>query len=249
MNKTSLALAALLATGLSAGAAQAFDLSSAFSAGAKLLSASTLSDDDAKSLSLATIKESDSKSRVAPASSAYAKRLARVTRDFRNEDGLQLNYKVYLTKDVNAFCTADGSVRVYSGLMDMMSDDELRFVLGHEIGHAKLGHVRKQLQLAYATSAARDAAVATGNATAAQLSQSAVGALAEALINAQFSQKEETDADAYGMGFMKRHSFNPHAAVTAMSKIEGLGGSHSWLSDHPATSDRIQHLRQLAGEG
>lgn len=247
MNKTPLVLAALLAS-LSLGAAQAFDLSSAFSAGAKLLSAGTLSDDDAKSLSMATIKESDGKSRVAPASNAYAKRLARVTRDFRSEDGLQLNYKVYLTKDVNAFCTADGSVRVYSGLMDMMNDDELRFVLGHEIGHAKLGHVRKQLQVAYASSAARDAAVATGNATAAQLSQSALGDLAEALVNAQFSQKEETEADTYGMGFMKRHSFNPHAAVTAMSKIQTLSNDHSWLADHPATSERVKHLRQLAGE-
>jgi metalloprotease len=246
MNKTPLALAALLTASLSLGSAQAFDLSSAFSAGAKLLSASTLTDDDAKSLSLATIKESDSKSRVAPASNAYSKRLARVTHSFRNEDGLQLNYKVYLTKDVNAFCTADGSVRVYSGLMDMMTDDELRFVLGHEIGHAKLGHVRKQLQVAYASSAARDAAVATGNTTVTQLSQSSLGDLAEALVNAQFSQKEENEADAYGMSFMKRHGFKPQAAVTAMTKIQGLSDSHSWLADHPATSDRIAHLRQLA---
>jgi putative metalloprotease len=33
------------------------------------------------------------------------------------------------------FATADGSVRVYSGLMDIMDDNELLAVIGHEIGH------------------------------------------------------------------------------------------------------------------
>jgi putative metalloprotease len=35
---------------------------------------------------------------------------------------------------VNAFATADGTIRIYSGLMEMMTDDELIFVIGHEIG-------------------------------------------------------------------------------------------------------------------
>ncbi|BEV72618.1 M48 family metallopeptidase [Paludibacterium sp. THUN1379] len=237
----------MLLVALAATPSHAIDLNGMLSAGMKLASATTLSDDDAKSLSLASIKQEDAKSRIAPANNKYSKRLAKLTRDMQNEDGLKLNYKVYLTKDVNAFCTADGSVRVYSGLMDMMNDDELRFVLGHEIGHAKLGHVRKALQVAYATSAARDAAAAT-DGTAAQLSQSALGDLAEAVVNAQFSQKEETDADAYGVGFLKKHQYDLHAAVTSMSKIQTISDDHSWLADHPASSDRVANLKKLVGE-
>ena len=38
---------------------------------------------------------------------------------------------------------ANGCVRVYSGLMDMMTDNEVEAVLGHELGHVALGHSRK----------------------------------------------------------------------------------------------------------
>ncbi len=49
-------------------------------------------------------------------------------------------------------------VRVYSGLMDVMNDNEVEGVLGHEMGHVALGHTRKAMQVAYATVAARTAA-------------------------------------------------------------------------------------------
>ncbi|MFN3432343.1 MAG: ABC transporter substrate-binding protein, partial [Candidatus Sericytochromatia bacterium] len=52
---------------------------------------------------------------------ARLERLARLTAKHVNEDGMKLNFKVYLSKEVNANATADGSIRVYSGLMDMMN--------------------------------------------------------------------------------------------------------------------------------
>ena len=56
-----------------------------------------------------------------------------------------------MTKDVNAWAMANGCVRVYSGLMDMMNDNEVRGVVGHEMGHVALGHTKKAMQVAYAT--------------------------------------------------------------------------------------------------
>ena len=38
-----------------------------------------------------------------------------------------------MTSDVNAWAMANGCVRVYSGLMDMMNDNEIEGVLGHEL--------------------------------------------------------------------------------------------------------------------
>ena len=35
---------------------------------------------------------------------------------------------------LNAFACADGSVRVFSSLMDIMTDEELLGVIGHEVG-------------------------------------------------------------------------------------------------------------------
>ncbi len=50
---------------------------------------------------------------------------------------------------------ANGCIRVYSGLMDMMDDNEVEGMLGHEMGHVALGHTRKAMQVAFGTTAAR----------------------------------------------------------------------------------------------
>ncbi|STL35893.1 peptidase, M48B family [Escherichia coli] len=42
---------------------------------------------------------------------------------------------------------ANGCVRVYSGLMDMMNDNEIEGVLGHELGHVALGHSLAEMKL------------------------------------------------------------------------------------------------------
>ncbi|MCP5762619.1 metalloprotease LoiP, partial [Klebsiella pneumoniae] len=73
-----------------------------------------------------------------------------------------VNYKVYMAKDVNAFAMANGCIRVYSGLMDMMTDNEVEAVIGHEMGHVALGHVKKGMQVALGTNAVRAAAASAG---------------------------------------------------------------------------------------
>lgn len=228
--------------------AQALDLGSALNAASDLGKAATLSDDDVKAVAAKASVYQDAKNQVAPKGSKYAKRLAKIVAGLENEDGMQLNFKVYLTNDINAFAMADGTVRVFSGLLDKFTDDEVRFVIGHEVGHVKLGHSKKGLQVAYAASAARSAGSAAGG-TAAALSESAVGDISEKLINAQFSQSQESDADAYSLEFMKRHSYNPKAAVSALRKLQEIGGNdHSLFSSHPASGDRADKIEAKIGK-
>ncbi|KAG1474686.1 hypothetical protein G6F54_014274 [Rhizopus delemar] len=67
----------------------------------------------------------DKDNQVVAGNDPYAQRLAKITQGLANEDGLNLNFKVYRTADVNAWAMANGCVRVYTGLMDMASDDEV----------------------------------------------------------------------------------------------------------------------------
>ena len=207
--------------------------------------AATFSDDDAKRMADQAAAYHDSHNKLSSPNSKYSKRLARIVKGLTSEDGLALNFRVYETKEVNAFAMANGTVRVYSGLLDRMSDDEVRSVIGHEIGHVKLGHSKKATQMAMADSAARQGASATGG-TAALLNQSELADFSEELLNAQFSQKQESEADGYSVSFMKRHKWNAKANITAMQKLMALeSGSHSMLDSHPATSDRIKHIQSL----
>ena len=95
-------------------------------------------------------------------------------------DGLKLNFGVYEVIDVNAFACGDGSVRICAGLMDVMTDEEVMAVVGHEIGHVVHTDSKDAMKNAYLRSAVKNAAGAA-NDKVAKLTDSELGAMAEAL--------------------------------------------------------------------
>lgn len=181
----------ILALGIAATltGCQNMDSNALLSSGAEAFQAYSLSDAQVKSLSDQACKEMDSKATLSPASSEYSKRLNKIAAALGdNINGQPVNYKVYETKDVNAFAMANGCIRVYSGLMDIMNDNEVEAVIGHEMGHVALGHVKKGMQVALGTNAVRAAAASAGGIVG-SLSQSQLGDLGEKLVNSQFSQR------------------------------------------------------------
>jgi putative metalloprotease len=226
---------------LAAGQAVAIDFGKALGSGANAAKGLSLSDEDVRAQADQACTWMDEHNKVAPASDPYAKRLAKLTQGVSSEDGIALDYKVYLVRDVNAFAMANGCVRVFAGLMDKASDDEIRGVLGHEIGHAKLGHTKAKMKAAYLARAAREG-VAASDGKAGALASSSLGGLAEDFVNAQFSQKEESEADAYGYAFMTRHHYDPEALVTLFKKLPSGGGL---MSSHPASPDRAAKIEAL----
>jgi len=237
--------AAVLAVVLAAGSAQAIDLGGALKSGTDAAKGMSLSDDDVRRMADQACTWSDEHNKVAPAGDKYAKRLQKLTAGLDDEDGIKLSFKIYLVRDVNAFAMANGCVRVMAGLMDIASDDEIRAVIGHEIGHAKLGHTKAKMRTALMTSAAREGVAATGGKAGA-IASSELGGLAEAFVNAQFSQKEEGEADKYGYAFMVRHKYDPNAMVSMLKKLPAGGGL---LSSHPSSPERAKKIETLVAKG
>jgi metalloprotease len=213
-------------------------------AGSSALKAATLSDAEVKDLSEKSCAALDAKSTIAAPKSKDAQRLAKIVKGMpKAVNGTPINYKVYVTKDVNAWAMNNGCVRVYTGLMALMNDDEVRGVIGHEIGHVALGHSKTSMQTAYAASAARQAAASAGNATIAALSASQLGDLGEKLINAQFSQVQESAADDYSFDLLKAAKLKLEGLASAFEKLAKLGDNNSMLSSHPSSTDRAKHIR------
>ncbi|MCL2760441.1 MAG: M48 family metallopeptidase [Desulfuromonadales bacterium] len=219
-------------------------LDGAISAGGSAWKAATLSDKDVKELSDRACAEVDQQSKIAPPNSKYTVRLQKIMKGMPSEiNGHKLQYKVYMTRDINAWAMGNGCVRVYSALMDMMTDDEIRGVIGHEIGHVALGHSKKAMQTAYAATAARQVASASGNSIATSINSSQLGDLSEKFINAQFSQKQESAADDYSFDLLTKSGFKREGLVTAFQKLAKMGDSSSMLNSHPASSARAKHIQ------
>lgn len=223
------------------------DVMTAVDAGRDAVKAITLSDQDVYDIAAKSAQLADKKHVVAPLDNKYAKRLNGLVAQQYQDGNLKFNYAVYISPEVNAFAMADGTIRIYSGLMDMLNDGELRFVIGHEMGHVVKNHIKKKIQLAYAASAVRKG-VASQNSAAGEVARSAIGGLTETLMNAQFSQLEEKEADDYGLVFLKRENYSTPDAVSALRKIAKLSKGHSFLSSHPDPEKRADRLQaQLEG--
>ncbi|MBO6171985.1 MAG: M48 family metallopeptidase [Bacteroidales bacterium] len=256
MKKFIIILAAAMMT---VSCSEQFNAAYLLSSGAKIAQAATLSDEQIQAYVGQYIKQLDAQNTVLPESNAYVKRVRNLTKGITSVDNVPLNFKVYQTNDVNAFACADGSVRIYTGLLDRMTDDEVLGVVGHEIGHVALKHSKKQFQAALRNSAIRDAVVSTGGAVAV-LTASQLGDIGEALLSAKFSRKQESQADDYGYQFLVDHGKNPWAMAMAFEELLNMstGGSSSGtqaasgtsvsdlFSDHPATQDRINKMATRA---
>jgi len=180
-----------------------------------------------------------------------AERFEKLVKGLENYDGLKLDFKLYCVIEENAFACPNGSIRVLAGLMDVMTDDELLGIIGHEIGHIKNGDSKDAMKNAYMTMAAKEAIGSTSSG-AAKLTDGQFGALGEALIGAQYSQKQEYAADDYGYQFLIDNGHDPAAMASALRKIEQMSASldkiNQLFSSHPDSGKRAQRLEDRGGK-
>lgn len=214
------------------------------------LTAATLTNAQIIELSRQSVAQMDKENKINTGS--YQRRLEKLMAGITQVEGMTLNLKVYETKEINAFACGDGSIRVYSGLMDVMNDDQLMAIIGHEIGHVVHKDTKSAMQRAYAVLAARGVVAAAGG-VAGTIAESAIGGLAEQYVSAQFSQKQEFAADDYGFKFATQHGRDPYAMATALEKLVELSNSSSqasyvakMFSSHPDSKIRAQKMREKA---
>lgn len=231
-----------------------FNLKKAVSGAAKVTKAVTLSDEQMADYVKEYIDWMDEHNQVCADDDPYTVRLKKLTEGLTDVEGIPLNFKVYYVIDVNAFACADGSVRIFSSLMDIMSDEELLGVIGHEVGHVAHRDSKKGFRTALLTSALKDGISSQGGKAAA-LTDSQLGDLSEALVNATYSQKQERDADDYGYEFLKKSGKNPWAMALSFRKLKQLqeeaGAKKSsklnqLFSTHPDLDARIQRMEDRA---
>ena len=141
------------------------------------------------------------------------------------------------------------SVHVTTGLMKILNtEDEIAGVLGHEIGHVKLGHYGQGVGRALAWNVAGILLGRIGGlgGVAAQTA----GQIGANLIESGFSREQEVEADDYGTELLKKAGYDPYGLYNAMKafKDNNFVTQPDGFNSHPPTDRRLQHLQAKAAE-
>ena len=141
------------------------------------------------------------------------------------------------------------SVHVTTGLMRILNtEEEIAGVLGHEIGHVRLGHYSKGVSRAVGWAIAGNLLGRIGGwgGVAAQ----AAGQIGANLAESGFSRGQEVEADDYGTELLKRAGYDPYGLYNAMKafKDNKYITQPDGFNSHPPTDRRLQHLQEKAKE-
>jgi len=176
----------------------------------------------------------------------------------------QLPYEfVVLNNSVpNAWALPGGKIAVNRGLLtELRSEAELAAVLGHEIVHAAARHGAKAqergtlLQVGMAA-AQIGAAVSDVDTNIAGLLIQGAGVGAQ-LVQQKYGRDQESEADKYGMKYMKAAGYDPQGAVTLQETFVRLtqqegAKKQSWLeglfASHPPSTERVEQNKQTLAE-
>lgn len=169
--------------------------------------------------------------------------------------GLHWDFAVIKSPEVNAFVVPGGHVVVYTGLLQMIkNEDELAAVLAHEAAHVLARHAAERMTQGSVMELLRFMAFWGLGVPIPQ------GPLV-AMFFLPNSRKAETEADIIGMQLAARACYDPAASISVFTKLgeaERRNGGFSipkFLRTHPVSGDRIKIIqKQLAkakmlGEG
>lgn len=164
---------------------------------------------------------------------------------------------------VNAFATQGGYIYVTRGLLALAnSEAELAAVLGHEIAHITAKHVQGRKKRSNKASIGVLAGAILGAAVDGKEGLKKgieVGSKLAGGYVAQYSQKQEYDADLIGMRYMVAAGYDPLEAARFLAsmaqkhKLEAeIAGKQynpnqvDFFASHPATGERVARASRFA---
>ena len=172
-----------------------------------------------------------------------SQRVKRIARSLQNVAGT--NYPVELAQDPFPNGYADGrSIAVTTGAVNLLDDDELAWVLSHEIRHNRDQHSQKRVEREEEWVQDIDNAISWPKRRFTKVFWGAVVGVGGFLHNRQGDRNEELEADQEAQRLMQLAGYNPQKPAQLLAKLEkaGIRGG-GLLSKHPSTQERIENLQ------
>lgn len=158
---------------------------------------------------------------------------------------------------VNAFALPGGYIYITRGLLALANDEaELAGVLGHEIGHVTANHgTKRQKRASQGAIGVIGGAILGGLLDGKEGLKKGIqlGSLAAQGYTAQYSQKQEFEADTLGVRILLRAGYDPTAQADFLDSMGDAAGLQAkmagkeynpnkvnFFASHPATADRVR---------
>ena len=178
--------------------------------------------------------------------SAAQARVQRILKTLEASPSVKRSYVVYVNPDTefNAFATLGRVMSVNKGALDTLDDDQLAYVMAHEIAHGEhkdiINGAKKQIGLSTAVG------IAAGGSEGAALLSNVAG---NYLSNQVFTMSQEKAADELGFKILSESPYNVGGAAGSMAVLRNKVGEHyrEGLSqvvapnNHPKLSDRVNN--------
>lgn len=153
-----------------------------------------------------------------------------------------LEYTLFLIKDPtpNALAFPGGAIGIHTGLLESVdSENELTFILGHELGHFQHHDHLRQLGrgLVFAFLSQAVLGQTSGGSTLASMTSST--------LERHHSRQQELDADQTALALMQKHYGHVGASDAFFKRLLESGHANFWqsyYSTHPHPQDRIRAL-------
>lgn len=158
------------------------------------------------------------------------------------------DYKVlYIPEDtINALAIPGDTIIVYKGLLDKIkSENELMMILGHELGHFENRDHLRGLGNVLIIRILVNYLIGDWQTLASGID------FVNIITNAQFSQKQETKADEFGLNLLNQHYGHVAGATDFFRRLKQenkAGINIDFLSTHPLPEKRIRKLNKLIKE-
>jgi predicted Zn-dependent protease len=161
--------------------------------------------------------------------------------------GVTYKWRIGVIKSdaINAFAMPGGYILLSSGLLKLLeNEDELAFVLAHEISHvARRHHYQVVLRQRLADQAAKGLQEAIQDGNTAKLAQASGQIYARGL-----DKTAEFESDRMGAEIMTRAGYDPAAAINVLEKLQRFKGNDPraelLFSTHPSPAERLDMLLQ-----
>lgn len=186
-----------------------------------------------------------------PALLARVRNLGQLLAARSGRTDIPYTFKVVDVADLNAMALPGGYIYATRGLVEAMNDDELAFVLAHEIAHVARRHPVKALeQQLYAQGIVTLIAIWKGGLS--EGTQNTLG-LVHTVLSNRLSQADEMEADQVGQEMMAAAGIDPHGAVAALERMKARSRGdlplfNELFSDHPSLQRRIEAARKRAAQ-